>query len=320
MRAVGAPQPYALPLAEARESMRAALITKGDPIALHSVENVSLPTPHGELAMRLYRPSEGVLPLGLFLHGGGWILNDLDTHDRLCRRIARRSGWLLGALDYRRAPEHKHPAPLEDAQLAYRWLLDNAEEIEGDQAAIALVGESSGATTAACLSVLLRDLGAPMPLFQILAYPFVDLLGQWPSREERGAGYILDMEFVRWAIRAYIPVGHDPRDPYLFPLAASDFRRIPPTLVMTAEFDPLRDEGRAYVEKLRAAGVEVEHIHAEDQMHGFMLVDRAVAKAGALIDRLADALSDRRSSGAAQVFGAAQASAATASGALRASP
>lgn len=312
MRAVSTQQPYTLPLAQAREGMRAALATKREPIALHSVQDISLPTPHGALAMRLYRPSEGVLPLGLFLHGGGWILNDLDTHDRLCRRIARRSGWLVAALDYRRAPEYKHPAALEDAQLAYRWLLDNAAEIGGDRAGIALVGESSGATTAACLTVLLRDLGAPMPLYQILAYPLVDVLGVWPSREERGVGYTLDMEFVRWSIRSYVPAGHDLEDPYLLPLAASDLSQIPPTLVMTAEFDPLRDEGRAYVEKLRAAGVEVEHIHAEDQMHGFLLVDRAVAKAGELIDRLADALSGCRPSGAAQ------ASTVTASGVSRA--
>ncbi len=294
MRAVGAPQPYALPVAEARESARAALLTRGDPIALHCVEDISLSAPHGPLAMRLYRPSEGVLPIALFLHGGGWVLNDLDTHDRLCRRIARRSGWLLAALDYRRAPEHQHPAALQDAQLAYRWLLDNAERIGGERAGVALVGESSGATTAACLTVLLRDQGAPLPRYQVLAYPLADMLASWPSREERGAGYTLDLEFAMWSVRSYIPAGHPLDDPYLLPLAASDLSGIPPTLVMTAEFDPLRDEGRAYAERLRAAGVEVEHIHAGDQMHGFLLVDRAVAKAGALIDRLADALSSRR--------------------------
>lgn len=319
MRAVGTPQPYALPVVEARESMRAALVTRGDPIALGSVEDVSLPTSHGPLAMRLYRPVDGVLPLALFLHGGGWTLNDLDTHDRLCRRIARRSGWLVAALDYRRAPEHQHPAALEDAQLAYRWLLDNAVEIGGDRAGVALVGESSGAATAASLTVLLRDLGAPMPIYQILAYPLADGFGQWASREERGAGYTLDLEFVLWSVRNYVPAGQDMDDPYLFPLAASNLSGIPPTLVMTAEFDPLRDEGCAYAEKLRAAGVEVEHIHVEDQMHGFLLVDRAVAKAGALIDRLADALSSHRPSppGSSQPD---QASMATASGFLRTSP
>lgn len=293
MRAAGTPQPYTMSVEDAREAMRAAFVEKGPPIAIRSVEDVSVPTPHGKLALRVYRPGDGVLPVALFLHGGGWTLNDLDTHDRLCRLIARRSGWMLASLDYRRAPEHKHPAALEDAQLAYRWLLDNAASIGGDLAGVALVGESAGAATAACLTLLLRDLGAPMPLYQILAYPMTDGHGDWPSYEERGTGYTLDLEFARWSMRNYLPPNRDLDDPYLFPLAATDLSGLAPTLIVTAEFDPLRDEGVAYAQRLKSAGVAVEHIHVEDQMHGFLLIDRAVAKAGILIDRLADALAAR---------------------------
>src|SRR5207247_3691387 len=130
-----------------------------------------LPTPGGGLGMRLYRPKAGRLPVALFLHGGGWTVNDIDTHDELCRRLAKRSGWLLASLDYRRAPEHKHPAALEDAYVAYRWLLDNAEAIGGDPARRAVVGESSGAMTAATLTVLLRDLGPPVPNHPVAAQP-----------------------------------------------------------------------------------------------------------------------------------------------------
>ncbi len=293
MRAGDAPQPYVLAVEQAREQMRAALVTKGEPIALHRVEDISLATLHGPLDVRLFRPGEGVLPVALFLHGGGWTLNDLDTHDRLCRRIARRSGWLVAALDYRRAPEHRHPAALEDALWAYRWLLDNGERIGGDASRMALVGESSGATMAATLAVLLRDIGAQPPVLQILAYPIADACGRWPSYEERGSGYTLDSEFVRWSFENYLPAGHDLADPYLLPLATPDHSGLPPTLVMTAEFDPLRDEGIAYAQRLAEAGVEVEHVHAEDQMHSFLLLDRAVPRAGALIDQLADALSAR---------------------------
>jgi acetyl esterase len=293
MRAAGTAQPYTLPVREARESMRAALVTRGDPIQLDSVRDISLPTPHGPLAMRLYRPAAGVLPMALFLHGGGWTLNDLDTHDRLCRLIARRSRWLVAALDFRRAPEHRHPAALEDAHLAYRWLLDNAVSIEGDASRVAVLGESSGGTTAACLTHLLRDLGAPMPVYQILAYPITDMHGRWPSHEERGTGYTLDLEFTRWSVNNYVSAAGDSKDGYLFPLTAPDLSGLAPTLIMTAEFDPLRDEGIAYAQRLKAAGVVVEHIHVGDQMHGFLLLDRAVAKAGALIERLADALSSR---------------------------
>jgi acetyl esterase len=299
MRAVGAPALHTLPVKRAREQMRAALLTKGEPLALHRVEDLLLPASHGARPLRLYRPSPGVLPVALFLHGGGWTLNDLDTHDRLCRRIARRSGWLLASLDYRLAPEHRHPAALEDARLAYGWLLENAARLEGDASLTALVGESSGASTAAALTLQLRDAGAPQPTCQVLAYPVTDAPGRWPSYEQRGTGYTLDGALLRWFIGNYLPLDHDPadpyRDPYLFPLAAPDLAGLPPALVMTAEFDPLRDEGTAYAERLAAAGVPVEHLHAEDQMHSFLLLDRAIDRAGELIDRLADALAARRS-------------------------
>jgi acetyl esterase len=292
MRAVGAPALHTLPVEQARAQMRAALLTRGEPLALHRVEDVR--SPDGAPALRLYRPHPGRLPVALFLHGGGWTLNDLDTHDSLCRRIAKRSGWLLASLDYRRAPEHPHPAALEDARLAYGWLREHAARLELDPDSIALVGESSGACTAAALALLLRDTGAPPPAFQILAYPLVDVPDRWPSYADRGAGYTLDRPLARWFVQQALPPGFDPadpyRDPYLFPLGAPDLGGLPPALVLTAEFDPLRDEGIAYAERLAAAGVPVEHLHAEDQMHGFLLVDRAIARAGELIDRLADAL------------------------------
>ncbi len=320
MDASGMAQSYTLPVAQAREQLRRALLTRGEPLALHDVRDLSLPTPHGGLRLRLYRPTPGTLPLALFLHGGGWTLNDVDTHDRLCRRIAKRSGWLLASLDFRRAPEHRHPAPLEDAHLAFRWLLDNAELLQGDPTCSAVIGESSGANTAAALTLLLRDLGAPLPSFQVLAYPVTDIPGRWPSHRERGTGYTLDSQFVSWSMNHYLPAGHelpgsdspppapsspldgDPHatpaehpageqpDPYLFLLAAPDLGGLPRALVMTAEFDPLRDEGIAYAERLAAAGVEVEHLHVADQMHGFLLLDRAIARAGELIDLLADGL------------------------------
>jgi acetyl esterase len=292
IRAAGVAQPYTMSVEQAREQARAALITKGEPLALYSVEDTELPTPHGQRRLRLYRPGSGTLPIALFLHGGGWTLNDIDTHDRLCRRIAKRSGWILASLDYRRAPEHKHPAPLEDAYIGYRWLLDNAPRLGIEASARAVVGESSGATVAAALTILLRELGAPLPTFQVLAYPAADLPGRWPSYQERGTGYTLDRQLMSWFFEQYLPAGHDPQDQYLLPLAAPnlDLSGLPPALLMTAEFDPLRDEGIAYAERLAAASVAVEHLHAEDQMHGFLMLDRAIVRAGQLIDHLADAL------------------------------
>jgi acetyl esterase len=319
MRASGAAQPYALPVEEAREQMRAALVTRGTPAPLHRVEDISLPAPHGALAMRLYRPAEDASSVALFLHGGGWTLNDLDTHDSLCRRIARRSGWVVAALDYRRAPEHKHPAALEDAHFAYRWILENPGRIGVERSRVAVMGESSGATTAACLTLLLRDGGHELPVIQALVYPITDMYDRWPSYRERGSGYTLDREIVLWSFSNYAPSLDGTDDPYLVPLAARDLSGLPPTFIMTAEFDPLRDEGIAYAQRLAQAGVEVEHVHVEDQMHGFLLVDRAVPKAGVLIDRLADALSAHaRRSVAGAGFG--HASAVIAGGAQNLSP
>jgi acetyl esterase len=274
--------------------MRATLISMTEPLALKSVEDVPLATPSGALRLRLYRPRDGTLPVALFFHGGGWTLNDVDTHDDLCRRLAKRSGWLFASLDYRRAPEHKHPAAIEDAYQAYRWLLDNAELIGCDPTCRAVVGDSSGGTLAASLTLLLRDGGAPMPTYQVLAYPLMDVIDRWPSRGERGSGYTLDGELLRWFFDHYLPADCDPADPYLFPLASEDLSGLPPALVMTAEFDPLRDEGVAYAEKLAQAGVAVEHLHADDQMHGFLTLSRAVARASQLVDYLADALASHR--------------------------
>ncbi|HXB66204.1 MAG TPA: alpha/beta hydrolase [Solirubrobacteraceae bacterium] len=299
MRAVGAPPLHALTVEQARAQARAALLTRGQPLALARVQDAGVPSPHGELGLRLYRPKAGVLPMALFIHGGGWTLNDIDTHDALCRRIAKRSGWLVASLDYRRAPEHRHPAALEDARSAYEWLLEHAAHLDGDPSLVALVGESSGAATATALALLLRDTGAPAPCVQILAYPLLDVPGRWPSYEERGSGYTFDRQSAQWFVERNRPADFDPddpyRDPYLFPLGAPDLSGLPPAVVMTAEFDPVRDEGIAYAERLAAAGVPVERVHAEDQMHGFLLVERAIKRAGALIDRLADALAARSS-------------------------
>jgi acetyl esterase len=302
IKAAGLAPIHTLPVADARERMRAALIGTTEPPALVGVEDVSLATPSGSLRLRLYRPCEGLLPVALFFHGGGWTLNDVDTHDDLCRRLAGRSGWLFASLDYRRAPEHRHPAALEDAYLAYRWLLDNTGPIGCNPTWRAVVGESSGATMAASLTLLLRDGGAPMPTFQVLAYPLMDVVEHWPSRGEHGGGYTLDIEQIRWFLTNYTSPGCDPADPYLFPIASKDLAGLPPALVMTAEFDPLRDEGIAYAEKLVQAGVVVEHLHADDQMHGFLLLSRAVDRASQLVDHVADALISH--GGASQPVGA----------------
>lgn len=288
--ASGEPHLSTLSVEDARRRVRAVLVTKGARLELHDVRDVSLPTPSGRRRLRLYRPTGGTLPVALFLHGGGWTVNDIDTHDDLCRRLAKRSGWLLASLDYRKAPEHRHPAQLEDALVAYRWLCDRAASLGGDPSCLALVGESSGAAITASLAVLLRDLGAPLPSYHVLAYPVTDVLDRWPSYAERGTGYILDRALLSWYFGHYWPDGEATDHPYLVPLATPDLSGLPPTLVLTAEFDPLRDEGVEYARRLAEAGVAVEHVHVADQMHGFLLLSRAVPSTASLVDRIADSL------------------------------
>jgi acetyl esterase len=294
MDAAGVAPIHTMSVTDARERMRATLIPRGAPLALASVEDVSVSTSNGALGLRLYRSTDGALPVALFFHGGGWTLNDLDTHDDLCRRLAKRSGWLIASLDYRRAPEHRHPAAVDDAYHAYRWLLDNTDRLGCDPTCRAVLGESSGGTIAAALTHRLRDDGVAMPSYQILAYPLLDLPDRWPSYRERGSGYMLDRAQLEWYLGNYLPADCDREDPYLFPLTARDWSGLPPALVMTAEFDPLRDGGAAYAEKLSQHGIPVEHLHVEDQMHGFLLLGRVVAKAAALVDRTADALAAHR--------------------------
>lgn len=292
--ASGEPHLSTLSVPEARERVRAVLVTKGAQRRLREVRDVALPTPAGPRRLRLYRDAEGTLPVALFLHGGGWTVNDVDTHDDLCRRIAQRSGWLLASLEYRKAPEHRHPAQLQDACAAYRWLLDNAPALGGDPARRAVVGESSGAAIAASLAVLLRDAGGPLPTYQVLAYPVTDAFDRWPSYAERGSGYILDRDLLAWYFGHYWPDGDAADHPYLVPLATPDLSGLPPTLLLTAEFDPLRDEGVEYAARLARANVAVDHVHASDQMHGFLLLSRAVPSAAALVDRVGAALARAR--------------------------
>jgi acetyl esterase len=281
---------HRLSVAQARERMRSAFIRQGPPMRLLSVEDQWVPTPAGKLQLRVYRPREGKLPVALFFHGGGWTVNDVDTHDDLCRRLAKRSGWLFASLGYRRTPECRHPAALEDAYHAYRWVTDNMENLGGKPGCCALVGESSGGTMAAALSLLLRDCGAPAPTYQIVAYPLMDQFDRWPSYRTYASGYLLDREQLAWFFRNFMPDRDGVVDPYLLPLTATSFADLPKTLVVTAEFDPLRDEGIAYARRLARAGVSVEHMHVEDQMHGFLMLGGAVTRADRLVDEVADRL------------------------------
>jgi len=226
----------------------------------------------GAIALRVYTPraAEGPhLPGLLFLHGGGFVCGDLDTHDALCRALCEQCGSKVIAVDYRLAPEHPFPAAVEDALAATMWVLERPSELGLDAARIGIAGDSAGATLA---TVVARLVAASRPralAVQVLLCPILDFAAATGSRREFGAGFLLDSDAMALELACYLPPGQDAADARVSPLRAADLRAMPPALIHTAECDPLRDEGRAYADRLRLAGVEVRHTCHSGMIHMF---------------------------------------------------
>ncbi|HEV7419241.1 MAG TPA: alpha/beta hydrolase [Mycobacterium sp.] len=236
------------------------------------VRELSLPGAAGKLGARHYVPvnTVGDEPLLVFFHGGGFVLGDLDTHDGLCRLLCRDAGVHVLSIDYRLAPEHPAPAGIDDCYAAYRWALDHLAELGADSAKVAVGGDSAGGNLATVVSRLARDGGVPLPALQLLFYPVTDLADDTRSKTLFADGYFLsksDMDFCNgnYLLGASI----DRADPLVSPLLADDLSGLPPALVVTGGFDPLRDEGNQYAEALAAAGVTVDHRHFGSMVHGF---------------------------------------------------
>ncbi len=234
---------------------------------------VSIPGPAGAIPARHYRPAAGdaPAPLLVFFHGGGWVLGDLDSHDAACRLIARDAGVHVLAVDYRLAPEHKAPAAIDDAYAAYRWAREHAGELGADPGRVAVGGDSAGGNLAALVTLLARDAGDPLPSLQWLIYPATDLRGGTRSRSLFGTGFLLTKHDMDWFQTLYVEgSGMDYSDPMISPLLADDVAGLSPALVVTAGFDPLRDEGDQYAARLRQAGVAVDHRRLPSMIHGFL--------------------------------------------------
>lgn len=272
-----------LGVAGAREMGELAAQLGPPPEPVAAVEDRTLEGPPGPIPVRLYRPepreTASPAPLLVYLHGGGFVVGSLGTADRICRRLANAAGLVVVSVGYRLAPEHPFPAAVDDAYAATRWAWEQAPELGCDRERVAVGGESAGANLAAVASLLARDRGGPPLAFQLLVYPTVDVVASFPSRAENGEGYLLSLEEMRWYLSQYAPDGVRPDDFRISPLRAPSHAGLPPALVITAEFDPLRDEGEAYGEKLRAAGVPVRVSRYAGMVHGFFgmsgLLDRA---------------------------------------------
>jgi acetyl esterase len=287
MEEVGAPPLDSLPPVEARRA-RAEL---APPILEPCHETVDLDA--GGVPARLYRPEPNDDRPGLLIwfHGGGWVLGDLASHDNICHGLARRSGHAVLSVDYRLAPEAPFPAGLGDCIQATRWAHAHAAELAVDPRRLAVGGDSAGANLAAVVCHI-----APAPLvFQLLVYPVVDARLNTPSYEENAEGYFLTARSMRWFVDHYLSGdAGSPTDPRVSPLLAAEhvLAAGPPAVVITAGFDPLRDEGIAYAERLAHAGVTVSHVHYPDQVHGFFSMSHYLGDARSAIALTAQALAD----------------------------
>jgi acetyl esterase len=224
------------------------------------------------------------------------VVNDLDTQDRVCRRLANHARAVVVAVDYRRAPEAPYPAAVDDCFSATDWVSHHAPALGVDPERLCLAGDSSGGTCATVVAMLARDREYPRGIrYQVLMYPVTTApVRTSGSYVTRGSGYSLTADFMEWCWLHYAGGVEDPTsDPYLCPLEAKSTAGLPPALVVTAEFDPLADEGRRYADRMRSDGVEVEHVHLDDQMHGFIMQTASVDRAREALDRIARSIGSR---------------------------
>ena len=275
--------------AQVREEWNAALaLVKAQGLdGLDSIANISIPGPGGQIRLRTYTPrGSPPFPILVYFHGGGFVLESLDSHDGLCRTLARKVSCIVVSVDYRLAPETKFPAAVHDAYAATCWVAENARHIQGDPARIAVGGDSAGGNLATVVSLIARDRGGPSLVYQWLAYPVTDLsFLDTASYQECAQGYGMTRADMVWYRDHYLACEADARNPLASPLLAPDLRGLPPALVMTAEFDILRDGGEAYARRLQQAGVPATCKRYDGLIHAFLGME-------GLVDRVRDALDD----------------------------
>jgi len=266
----------------------------GEPVPLPVVRDVRIPGPAGNIPCRMYRPKEsGMLPLFVYLHGGRFISGNLETHDAICRFLAKRSGCIVLAVEYRLAPEHKFPAAVYDAYAVTEWLENHGTEIDADPGRLAVGGDSAGGNLSAAVTLLALKKGHPSFRCQVLIYPMLDATCSLPSHQEYESGYGPGSVDMRRGYEEYLPGGTDPRHPLASPLWAGTPIGLPPAFIQTAEYDSLRDEGERYAEVLRDEGVEVECTRYEGAIHGIIQMAGIWELGKRALDDVAEYLSDR---------------------------
>ncbi len=284
IREAGRPPYETLTPPEAREFYRAGRrILQPEPPEVSEVRNLKAPGTLGEIPLRLYRgigtERGATLPGLVYFHGGGWVIGDLDTHDGVCRLIANTAGCAVISVDYRLAPEHKFPAAVDDAVAATEWVAAHATSVGIDANRLAVGGDSAGGNLAAVVALVARDRGGPRLRHQLLIYPATDFVTSDDPHRERFEGFPLNVVTMNWFRDHYLRGVADYGDWRASPLRAKDLRGVPPAYVLTVGFDPLCSEGAAYANRLRDAGVPVQHRHIAEQMHGFFTMGKIIAAA-----------------------------------------
>jgi acetyl esterase len=288
MRDAGRPALEDLSPADARQAYTVTRATlQLDPEPTADTQEFTIPGPAGELRLRLHRGAgtqgRERLPCLLYLHGGGWVIGDLDSHDGVCRRLANEGACCVVAVDYRLAPEHPFPAAFDDSAATLAWLARHAAQLRIDPARIAVGGDSAGGNLAAALALLGRDGAVPLPVFQLLFYPAVDLAMTSDSYGLITEGVPLTAATMRYFIGHYTPDPRQRQDWRASPLRAASLAGAPPAFVVTTGHDPLCAEGRAYADRLESEGVRVTALHLSDQVHGLLTMGRVIGAADPLL-------------------------------------
>ncbi|KUH81061.1 MULTISPECIES: alpha/beta hydrolase [unclassified Mycobacterium] len=266
----GFPPVHTMTGVEARAAIRSRFVAPAEPEPVGAVEDLEIPGGDGPIAVRIYRPSSGVpLPVVVYAHGGGFVFCDLDSHDGLCRSLANLVPAVVVSVAYRLAPEHRWPAAADDLYAATQWVADNATEIGADASRIVVGGDSAGGNLAAVTALMARDRGGPALAGQLLLYPVIAADFDTESYRLYGKGFYNPRPALQWYWDQYVPSHSDRTHPYASPLHA-DLAGLPPAVVVVAGHDPLRDEGVAYADALRAAGVRTVRCDFDGGIHGFM--------------------------------------------------
>ena len=286
---VGLPAIHTLPPPDARAVYRERrFFTQPAPPDVGRVVELQAERPHGAIPLRAYWPAgqsdEAPLPVLVYFHGGGWVIGDLDTHDTLCRELCNGSGCVVIAVDYRMGPEHRFPAAVDDCIAATYWVMRHAAELRLDASRLAVGGDSAGGNLAAVVAIAARDAGDLPIAYQLLIYPATDQRRSAASHTSNGQGYLLTSDTINYFHDHYIvDAAAQDFDWRASPLLRDDLRELPPALLLTAGYDPLRDEGLAYSQALSVAGNRVTHVCFERQIHGFITMGKVIDEANAAV-------------------------------------